>query len=298
MNDAEELNLKLLERSLEEHEQARANFFRDLKIAVVLLLAFQFFVFFRFANLSDQQFEVRPQLEQAVAQQKALVEIRGAVEKIETTLKAGTEELATVLGDMPQQIRNELGHLNEDLTNFRAAPFPPPRDESPVRQQMQLQISNANVNAVRSLNRTESKFLEELTLEESAELHTADTSSPVFRERVVHIVEHQIIQPAFAELNEHVEDLVSAPLANGLAEWRQRTAALATLRSTGADVDGWLKNAEQVVTVAKGLNFSPPRRSIGGPVRWPRGTLRTQRNSTRPELPMQPDPRCCARIRN
>ena len=166
MNDPEELNLKLLERSLEEHEHARSNFSRDLKFAVVLLLAFQFFVFFRFANLSDQQFELQPQLEQAEAHQQALVEIRGAVEKIETTLKTGTTELATILGDLPRQIRNELGELNEDLTTFRSELLPLPRDELPVQQMqiLQQQIPNANINAVQpSLGGNQSRFFAELT---------------------------------------------------------------------------------------------------------------------------------------
>jgi hypothetical protein len=111
---------------------------------------------------------------------------------------------------------------------------------------------------VRPSSDNASVFLAELTYEESADLHGADTSSPQFRERVVHIVENRIIEPAFEELNEHANDLVVEPLANGLADLRQRTAALATLKSTGADVEGWLRNAEQVVTVAQGLKFSPP----------------------------------------
>lgn len=261
MNDPEELNLKLLERSLEEHEHARSNFLRDIKFAVVLLLAFQFFVFFRFANLSDQQFELQPQLEQAEAHQEALVKIRGRVEKIETTLKTGTTELASFLGNLPQQIRNGLGKLNEDLTTFREEPLPPQRDERPMQQmQMQMQqIPNMAINAVQpSSGGIESRFLAELTHAESKELHEAEASSPVFRERVVHIVEHQIIQPAFAELNDLAETLVVKPLTAGLAELRQQTAALETLKATGANVDGWLENAEQVVTVAKDLRFRPP----------------------------------------
>jgi hypothetical protein len=255
MNDAEELNLKLLERSLEQHENARANFFRDLKVAVVLLLAFQFFVFFRFADLSDQQFALRPKVEQAEARQHALVEIRTAVDKIEMALKTGTSELTAFLGGMPQEIRNALGQLNEDLKAFRAAPFPPPRDN--LASQM-VQAPNASINTVQSTNRVESRFLADLTFDETAELHDVDTNTPSFRERVVHIVENKIIRPAFEELNERAADLVVAPLVKGVADLRQRTTELATLKAAGADVEGWLNNAEQVVTVAQGLKFTPP----------------------------------------
>jgi hypothetical protein len=255
MKDAEELNLNLLERSLEEHENARANFSRDLKFAVVLLIVFQFFVFFRFAKLSDQQFDLRPKLEQAEAHQRALGEIRTAVDSLEAALKTGTAQLTTLLGDLPQQIRNELGRLNDDLTAFRAAPFPPPRNDMAMQM---VQAPNANINAARSAHRSESKFIADLTFDQAAELHDVDTASPVFRERVVQIVEHQIIQPAFENLNERAAELVTAPLAKGAADLRERNAALTVLKANRADVDGWLKNADQVVTVARGLHFSPP----------------------------------------
>ena len=260
MNDPEELNLTLLERSLEEHEHARANLSRDLKLAVVLLLAFQFFVFFRFANLSDQQFELQPQLEQAEANQQALLKVRGAVEKIETTLKNGTAQLATTLGELPQQIRNELGKLDQDLTAFRSEPLPPLRDERPMLQMQQLQIANANIDAAQpSVGRDESRFFAELAPAEREQLHGAEASSPIFRERVVRIVENQIIDPAFVDLNARAEALVVNPLTAGLAELRQQTGALATLEATGANVESWLLNADQVVTIAKGLIFSPPK---------------------------------------
>jgi hypothetical protein len=259
MNDPEELNLTLLERSLEEHEHARSNLSRDLKVAGVLLLAFQFFVFFRFARLSDQQFELQPQLEQTEAQHQALVEVRGAVEKIETALKAGSTELATILSDLPQRIRKDLGELDRDLTTFQSQPLPP-RDARPLQQmQMQQQIPNAAFNVARPDHAgSASRFFADLTTAESEALHGAEVSSPVFRERIVHIVEHQIIEPAFAHLNERAEELVVKPLETGLAELRQRTAALATLKANGADVEGWLANAEQVVAIAKNLRFSPP----------------------------------------
>lgn len=259
MKELEELNLTLLERSLEEHEHARSNLSRDLKVAVVLLIAFQFFVFFRFAKLSDQRFELQPQLAQAEAQHQALVEIREAVEKIETTLKAGTADLATTLGDLPQRIRNDLGELDKDLTAFQSQPLSQ-RDARPMQQmQMQQQIPNAAFNAVRpDRDGSASRFFADLTSEESEALHAAEASSPVFRERVVHIVEHQIIEPAFVRLNQRAEELVVKPLETGLAELHQQTAALATLKTSGANVEGWLENAEQVVAVAKGLRFSPP----------------------------------------
>jgi hypothetical protein len=256
MHDANELNQKLLERSLEEHAQARSSFSRDLKVAVVLLLIFQFFVFFRFANLSDRQFELRPRLKEAQEQHEAVVTIRQAVEKMDTALKTGTTELTRFIGNMPQRIRNELEHLSEDLEKFQTAPLPSPDDTSTMMRQ---QFPNAASNAVRPSVASESRFFAGMSYDESVELHAAKTNSPVFRERTVRIVETQIIQPAFAELNEHAEDLVGQPLASALAELRQQTAPRALLNSTGADADGWLENAEQVVTMAKGLRFSPPK---------------------------------------
>jgi hypothetical protein len=257
MKEADELNLTLLERALEEHESARANLSRDLKIAVVLLLAFQFFVFFRFTKLSDQRFALIPQVKQATAHQQALIEIGAVVDKIGASLKTGTDNLSQHLENLPQEIRNELTRLNEDLKNFKATPFPPPIERQP---QSTLQISQMNVaaNVAQRVSGNVSRFFQDLNFTDSAALHAMEPDNPRYRETIIQIVETKIIKPAFETLNRQAKDLVRAPLETGLAELDARNDAIKTLKAAGAKADDWRESAAAAVAVASQLKFTPP----------------------------------------
>jgi hypothetical protein len=252
MNNPEDLNLKMLERSLEQHESARSNFFRDLKFAGVVLLLFQFLVFFKFASLSDEKLEVRTRLTKAETNQRALADVQLAVGSIKTVLKKAAEGLTNSLTHVPSDIRDQLSHLAEELEEFRGQPFQlPPQRPAFVQD-------NAPVASRSALERI---FLAGFTESEKKTLHDANTEENAYQDLVVRIVETKIIQPEFQRLNAAKENLLAKPLASGMADLRNLSDQLTTLRKSGIDVDSWLTNVEGVVTLAAGLKFSAPAAS-------------------------------------
>ncbi len=77
MSQAKELDLKFLERSLQQQESARQAFFRDVKIASLLFLAFQFVIFSRFINLHEHGLRLDAQIASLRIDQQALGEVQG-----------------------------------------------------------------------------------------------------------------------------------------------------------------------------------------------------------------------------
>lgn len=260
MENAGELNLKLLERSLELHEAARASFFRDLKIVAVILLVFQFLVFFRFASLSDQQLAVRNQLHQAVNNQQALQAVQAPLEGLKQTLKTGTATLSQSLESVPQEIREQLGNLAGELEDFRNRPL----ESRTPRELFALNVAqNVAQNAAQNARFApdEIGFLRGFTRSEKTTLHDSTSQDPDYQSLVERIVQNEIIQPVFRELNEQANDVLAQPLAARLAELKQLEQPLATLKRNGADVDGWIAQLERVTALAAGLTFAPPAAS-------------------------------------
>jgi hypothetical protein len=259
MQDPAELNAKLLERALEYHDSARANFVRDLKIAAAALLVFQFFVFFRFTSLSDQLLDLQPKLSRAAADERALAEVQGSLDAFKDKLASGTKNLTDVLKSIPQDIRGELAELDAELGALRGREDPGlPRP----MQRMNVQNSVAQSNQAAFASRDSlGRLLMNVTPGEQRTLREAKDNDPAYQQAVARIVEAQIIQSVFRRLNQQVNSLLTAPLTTALGELRQRTAALTTLRKTGANVDAWLSSAETVVALAAQLKFEPPPQS-------------------------------------
>ena len=102
-----ELDLKFLERSLQQEEGARKVFFRDLKIATVLLLAFQFMVFFVFIDLNDQRLALELQVTQLRADQKALSEVQAQL----VLLEDFPQEVEKQVKGAPAALRQQISEL-------------------------------------------------------------------------------------------------------------------------------------------------------------------------------------------
>lgn len=115
---------QLLDRALQQHETARNAFSRDLAIAAIVILVFQFGVFFRFAYWSDRERVMNSQLAEQEADATAVQLIDTQLTSIAKTLKDGTEAFRKVIVDKPAQLRQKLtwmfGQL-DDLNQDRAA---------------------------------------------------------------------------------------------------------------------------------------------------------------------------------
>lgn len=247
--DPDELNAALLERARDQHENARGNFFRDLKLAAFALLGFQCFVFFPFTSLSDRLLALQPQVEQAQSDERALGEVQQALAAFKRALSTGVEAVAAELRRVPQDIRDQLARLDAELREFRAASETTlqPRERR-ILQQARPMPDGGTVPG----------FAQTLSRDEQRTLHAAKEEDPAFQQLVTRVVEAEIIQPVFRRLNQQVDTTLAQPLARELAGLRGQTSALATLRQLGAGVDAWLADAGRVVALAGQLGFEPP----------------------------------------
>jgi hypothetical protein len=240
----EELNHSLLERARERHEDSRSTFLRDLKLCAVALVAFQFLVFFRYASLSDRQFALGPQLAQAQADHQALVEVTGALDRFKNALVAGSDKLAALLLAVPDDIRTQLGRLNEELQAQRNSSS---TGRELIRQQPLVNVPNLPAQRFQQAPLVARNLLEDPNAEPAA-VQTA----------VNRMVETEVIRPTFARLNSAADRDLVGPLAAALTDLRKKEVSLAILRKAGADVDRWLSQADQVVVAARTLRFQPP----------------------------------------
>lgn len=248
MPNAEELNLKLLERSLDQHESARATFYRDVKIVAVALIIFQCFVFFRFTALSDDLYVLQPQWDRAVADQDALKQVHGALAAFKATLDTGSREMARSVRNVPQDIRNDLGTLDDELRNIREG-------RSAPRSMLQQNIARQSMPVDQPFS---GRFVDLVTDIEQQTLRSAKPDDPAYNQIVIRLVETQIIQPIYARLNQEREARLTKPLHDALIDLRKQEAAFARLRATGAEIDRWLADVAHVVVATETLTFAPP----------------------------------------
>src|SRR2546426_3432814 len=96
-----DLDLKLLDGSLDRLENACSAFSRDLKIAAVLVLGFQFVIFFRFIDLNGQQVSLDRDIEQLQSDQKALADIQAQLGNLQDALQKGRRHLSDRLKNLP-----------------------------------------------------------------------------------------------------------------------------------------------------------------------------------------------------
>src|ERR1017187_1305830 len=125
------MSLKMLERSLDQHQEARQTFFRDLKIVGTAVIAFQFMVFFRFINLSEQQHQLNGEISGARTNLVAVQEIQSQLTLLQSALRTNATALINELNATPLNLRNDILHLEADLRTFRGASSLPPAPLGP-----------------------------------------------------------------------------------------------------------------------------------------------------------------------
>ena len=103
-----DLDLKLLDGSLDRLENARSTFSRDLKIAAVLVLGFQFVIFFRFIDLNERQIGLDGEVRQLQDDQKAFVVIQAQLGDLQGDLQKGKGRLSERLQNLPSAMRTQI----------------------------------------------------------------------------------------------------------------------------------------------------------------------------------------------
>jgi hypothetical protein len=277
------MNLKMLERSLDQHQEARRTFFRDLKIVGAAVLAFQFMVFFRFVNLSEQQHQLGGEIADARTNLVAVQEIQTQLALLQSALRTNTAALLAELNTTPLKLRNQILDLERDLNIFRGAPSlpgatalpSPPGGSSfqpiqmqapPVQMQMQAPVPNAAFSPMQQRLDLETPapgfaFLAGLNTNEIQSLHDGSPNDGAFQQIVTSLVERDIIKPKFQELDETRRNLLLQPFARGQKSLLALTNSWAILERNGVHSENLRTNLEQVFASMSALRFDAPKTS-------------------------------------
>lgn len=249
MSPEKELDLELLESSLRQQESARQNFSRDLKVAVVLILGFQFVIFFRFIDLNDQMKSNEKQIQSLQDAQVALNDVQAPLEDLKTVLQKGERELGERLKSVPSGLRAQIVEFENELGQLR---HPPAAGLTPApRPMVQMPVQSPAPAKT---------FLVGLSDADVKILVNSDFGHTDFESVIQQIVEHRIIQPAFGALNVDKERLLEKPYS---AKKAQLLAALKShdhvLQNYDLKPDQIAETVNQVQTQLNLLRFTPPR---------------------------------------
>ena len=108
MPDPHDLDLKLLDRSLEAHAAERQGFVRDLKIVVAAVFLFQFGVFFRYVDLSDQGQKIAAEAEEVADARAALKSVQDGLGAMGDLLEKGGAKVADDIKRAPAELRGKI----------------------------------------------------------------------------------------------------------------------------------------------------------------------------------------------
>src|SRR5262249_23769691 len=115
-----EPDLKLLERALDQQATAGQAFFRDLKIAVVVLLVFQFGIFFRYVDLSDQGAGIQAKQARLHKEQDTVEAVQARFAALEQSLQSGAKKMSEELTQGRERLRARIASVNRAIALAQA----------------------------------------------------------------------------------------------------------------------------------------------------------------------------------
>lgn len=220
MSSETELDLKLLDSSQDRLEKARGAFWRDFKIAVILIVAFQFVIFFRFIDLNQRRIKLDEEKSHLQEDQRVLNDIEIQLSSLQSQLQKGARELSKGLQALPSNMHAQIKAFNNDLLKLRSKAF----FERPVSNQSQgVQSVAHQINAASPVVRQSpvqqsamdikpNSLIASLSEADRKILSAADFGDPEFQRVAKQVVERGIISPMFRELNADKERLLTRPL--------------------------------------------------------------------------------------
>lgn len=198
-----DLDLKLLDGSLDRLENARSTFSRDLKIAAVLVLGFQFVIFFRFIDLNERQIGLDGEVSQLQDDQKAFVVIQAQLGDLQGDLQKGKGRLSERLQNLPSAMRTQIVGLEKALAELRSGRSSERASSPPPMIQTRLQRAVPKENPlIAGLSEADRKLLT-----------NANPMDPTLQNIVKRVVEQGIIQPLFLALNGDKDRMLAKPFA-------------------------------------------------------------------------------------
>jgi DNA repair ATPase RecN len=193
MAQQEEIEMKIIEHSMQHQENAIKGFSRELKIAAIIILLFQFGIFFRFIGLYDQSLQLNKQIEQLHEGDKTLGKIQIQLHSLKEIFKP----LEMQLKDAPAKLRDSFKEfeifIGEQLQESS-------RIQSKESEAIQSDISVPEFGMP--------SYYDGLSKNEIDILKNPDQRAENYNDLIKRIVDKRIVQPTFEILNKQKEQLL------------------------------------------------------------------------------------------
>ena len=99
---------KLLDMALQEQQKARDTFLRDLKLALLLILGFQFVILLRFVKLAEDARANTERVATLTSQQRVLGNVQSGLEQLRSALMQGEAVLRKQLAAGPERLHGQM----------------------------------------------------------------------------------------------------------------------------------------------------------------------------------------------
>lgn len=189
MPSERELDQKLLDDSLERFHRGRGTFARDLKIAALLVLGFQFVIFFRSIDLNQKQANLDKNIRSLKDDQKAFTAVQARLIELQDELQKGKVKLSERLQDLTPTMRAEIVSLEGGLGDLRKAS----QSESPVSS------GSMAVQTFQGQRHRENPLIANLTAKDKKVLAEANPGDPELQRIIKRTVEQGIVRPLFGD---------------------------------------------------------------------------------------------------
>ena len=192
--------LKLLDLSLQEQQSARDAFLRDFKLALLLVVAFQFLILLRYVRLAEEARANAEGIANLISRQDALHEFR-------SVLVQGKARLSKEVLAGPEQLHGQMLQLDADLKQVARHSSEPDSVDMMTQQQ--------------PVQTWPPRLFSALSPDQMRQLKQAYTSKRIdsVRALVTPTVRARILEPYFASLNSDSQTFIARP-------FRAKTAVL------------------------------------------------------------------------
>lgn len=250
MPSERELDQKLLDDSLERFHRGRGTFARDLKIAALLVLGFQFVIFFRSIDLNQKQANLDKNIRSLKDDQKAFTAVQARLIELQDELQKGKVKLSERLQDLTPTMRAEIVSLEGGLGDLRKAS----QSESPVSS------GSMAVQTFQGQRHRDNPLIANLTAKDKKVLAEANPGDPELQRIIKRTVEQGIVRPLFWRLNADKDQLLTKPVTDKmklLSATIQNDAK--TLEKHSANPGDMLTALNQAQEQLQALRFTPPK---------------------------------------
>lgn len=200
MSDKNNLDLKFLDLSLQKYENDRHAFFRNLKIAAVLVITFQFLVFFPYIDISDEKYHATIEINVLKNDSSAINDFQSQLITLQGSLYTGRNIVFEKLQKLPDDLKTEINLLEDYVNRIREVTIPDSSIDSSGFEPSRSTIQRNNRDHV---NVKAPRLPRNLKLADKEEqiLKTSSFEDSLFQSLIEEIVNERLIPPLFENIN-------------------------------------------------------------------------------------------------